>query len=138
MLENGVYVSGAPSQSTVGQNGQARPRGPQIPKKIEWISLPEEYGTDPPMQVRIWVTYPRKYIDEIRSGDPARLKEGMRKIVLEHNGWIDEEGEPMPPADSIDPDFWDVCPDVIAAAVLALITVEAGKGAASVMRTRRR
>lgn len=119
-------------------NGTAAvPPGPRIPRKQEWFTMPDEYGqTDPPMRVKLWVTYPRRLIDDIRSGDPERQRPALRQIVLAHNDWVNEDGESLPPADT--EEFWEQVPDIIAGALVAMITVEVGKVAASVMRRQRR
>lgn len=133
--ENYVYTPEHEPQAAA-PNGY-RHNGPRIPRKTEWFVLPDEFGqTDPPMRVKVWVTYPRRLIDDIRSGELDRQKPALQQIVLEHNGWIDEDGEPLPPANT--DEFWDQVPDIIAGAVIAIVTVEVGKAAASVMRKQRR
>lgn len=125
-------------------NGQQPPQstpGVRIPRRTEWMVLPwrDLFPDDPEpaggLRFRCWVTYPRRLIDDIRSGDEDRMKAALRQIVLEHNGWIGDDGNPLPPA--TDERFWDEIPDSIGGAIIAAVQAEVGKAAASVMRRRR-
>jgi hypothetical protein len=46
----------------------------------------------------------------------------LQKIVVEHNGWCDEEGVPSPPANT--DAFWDAIPDELAATLITLLRFE--------------
>jgi hypothetical protein len=111
--------------------------GPRIPRRAAWFTLPDEYGeTEPPMQAKLWVSYPHRLMDDIRSGDPELQLPALRKIVLEHNGWIDEDGQPLPIADS--DEFWERIPDVLLSVLIAIVGNEIAKTVASVTRKQRR
>jgi hypothetical protein len=75
-------------------------------------------------------------MDDIRSGDPELQLPALRKIVLEHNGWIDEDGQPLPIADS--DEFWERIPDVLLSVLIAIVGNEIAKTVASVTRKQRR
>ena len=104
--------------------------GPRIPRRKEWIELPEEY---PGFKVLVWTNYPRRLNDELSSGDQDRMRAALLQIVLEHNNWCGEDGQPFPPANEAA--FWDVIPDELAASVIVLLTLQVGKLATS-LRTR--
>jgi hypothetical protein len=71
--------------------------------------------------VKIRSNFPQRLANEIASGDSARATNALRQIVLEHNGWLDEDGEPLPPA--TDEGFWEHpgLPTHLAVTVLGLV-----------------
>lgn len=90
-----------------------------MPRRIEWVDVePAEY---PEFKARVWVNFPQKLSLEINSGDNERASVAMRAIVLEHNGWLDEDGEPYPAAGEAG--FWDAIP--LRLAVLTIARVRA-------------
>lgn len=114
--------------------GPTLPLGPRLPRRELWLELPqEEY---PGFRIKLWVNYPRRLNSELSAGSNERMLEALQQIVLEHNGWLDIEGEPLPPATSAE--FWQIIPDELAAAVIALLGNEVGKLASSLVPTRRR
>jgi len=122
----------------------ARLRGPRMPGAREkWVTLPPPYGdTDPPMKVRIWVNYPNRFADDLVNGDEDAIYEVLSKIVLEHNGWLDEDGKPLPALARGDAEvmrrFWQAIPNECAQAISGLVGVEAGKVSASIRARPRR
>lgn len=105
-------------------NGVPIAAGPQIMRRELWVDVaPEEY---PDFKAKIWINYPRRLIDDLNQPDDADLrKQALSKMVVAHNGWLDYDGTPFPPADN--PTFWDAIPDELAAALIALVNREAGK-----------
>jgi hypothetical protein len=103
--------------------------GPRIPRREAWMDLPEEYAG---FRFRGWSNFPSRLGSEIRSGDQERIRAALLQIVLEHNGWCDSDGTPLPPAH--DPAFWDAVPDELAIAVITLLTVDVGKLGASIRK----
>lgn len=83
-------ASGAPTGS-----------GPRIPHIVEWLDVPEYPG----FRARCWINPTRRLAGELNSGDVARVRAVLRELVLEHNGWCDDEGHPLPPAQ--EDGFWD-------------------------------
>jgi hypothetical protein len=112
---------------SIVSNGTAPPAGPRIPRREEWLELPEEYAG---FKVLVWVNYPRRLNDELSSGDQERIKAALLKVVLAHNDWCDEDGAPLPRAS--DEGFWEAIPDELAASIIVLLTVTVGKLAASI------
>lgn len=100
---------------------------PRIIRRTQWVELdPEDY---PGMTIQYWLNPPnlvhRALVGSIRRpGQPAATDEetaaaeaALRRIVLAHNGWCDDEGEPLPPVTAAG--FWDAIPLEIATLIAA-------------------
>ena len=98
------------------------PAGPRIPRREVWIDFPPEY---PGFRVKVWLNFPARMLDDLRSGDVDRMRKTLFKVVLEHNGWVDEDGEPYPPP--TDEDFWTTIPTEVGVTIIALINIEVTK-----------
>lgn len=122
--------------------------GPRLPRRETWVNLPGDYDG---FRFKLWVNAPKRLWnavfaaaataeDEIQPDDtPAmvqtkadRLKAradaasaALQQIVLEHNGWLDDQGQPFSPAS--EPAFWDEIPNELAGLVLASAALEQGK-----------
>lgn len=94
-------------------------KGPQIKKRLTWIKLPDEYEG---FEAQIWVNAPTKYWNMLGTGDEDAIIDGVRHIVLEHNGWLDFDGEPYPPASEAA--FWEEIPSELAACILMAAQAE--------------
>lgn len=102
-----------PAATKARRNGQAgeamavQPVGPRLPRDEEWWDVEGVPG----FAVRLWANFPtalwRQAIGVAVTTDQQR--EAMRQIVLEHNGWLDEDGEPYPAADAAE--FYDTIPN---------------------------
>jgi hypothetical protein len=84
-----------------------------MPKRTLWVDLPEKApdGSDayPGFKLRVWVNFPSRLAEDLKAGStPEATAAALRRIVLEHNGWCDDEGNPFPPADA--PDFYESLP----------------------------
>lgn len=130
----------------------ATPSKLTAPRVERWVDVPDYPG----YRVRLWVNYPRALKsafvpldpDEIEAleGDEldafvaerkGRVEEALAAIVLEHNGWPDEEGNALPPPQT--PGFWDDLPDQHLANVVLLLAVNAPSQLPnSLLPTRRR
>lgn len=94
-------------------------------RKERWLPLhPTEY---PGWEIKVWLNYPRRLRDAaFYSGtDPQQKEErlaALRRIVLAHNGWADDEGVPFPPADT--EAFWEDIPDEVGSAIFLRLFVE--------------
>lgn len=96
--------------------------GLRIPRREVWVDLPEEY---PGFRVQFWVNYPRRIAIGLGSGDEAAVTQALREIVIAHNGWLDEEGNPFPSPQTAE--FWDQIPNELASSLLILLNDTAGK-----------
>lgn len=138
-----------PYEDAVTENGQ-RPMpaplkaGPRLPGRRDiTITMPGDYG-DAGMRLKIWANYPHKLANQIASGDEDQTAASLAQIVLEHNGWCDEDGEPLPQlrpakmsAKEGDEDFedarsaflafWDKLPQELALAISTAIGLEVSK-----------
>ena len=106
---------------------------PQIRRRTAWIALPDEYEG---FEVEVWVNAPTKFWTQLSAGDETLAMEAINKIVIGHNGWLDFDGEPYPPAG--DAALWEEIPTELAACVLAVAQAEIQKLPNSVAPTRRR
>lgn len=119
--------------------------GPQIMRRLDWVDLPPEY---PDFKVRLWTNYPNRLWSEITARAPADATEAeakaveertlaaLKKIVVEHNGWCDFDGDPLPEADT--DAFWEQIPTELAAVLIVMINQAASKLPNSLTPTRRR
>ena len=77
------------------------------------IMTPRPYTIGPDEDIR----------EAARSGDADRGFAALGQIVLEHNGWCDEDGVPYPPPG--ERAFWDAIPTELASVVIVLVQREA-------------
>ncbi len=100
----------------------ANGNGPQIKRREATIKLPEEYEG---FEVTAWVNAPAKLWNNLTSNEETLAREAMSKLVISHNGWLDFEGQPYPPANT--PAFWEEIPTELAATILVALQVEMQK-----------
>jgi hypothetical protein len=123
-------------------------------RKTVTLVMPGEYG-DAGFKLTIWSNYPHALANDISSGDDDRTAAALAQIILEHNGWCDEDGRPIPQlkparmaAREGDDDFedarsaflkfWDAIPQELALAISTAIGIEVSKLMSSVRDRRRR
>ncbi len=107
--------------------------GPRVHRREVWADLPAEAAESyPDFRVKLWANFRRSLLDEITSGDNDRVSVALRRIVLEHNGWCDEDGESYPPAS--DAAFWDAIPTELASLIVIVIQREATRLPNSLLR----
>ncbi len=105
--------------------------GPRLPRREAWVDVPEYEG----FRVRLWTNYPRRVLDQLASQEPEEVLTALRTVVLEHNGWLDFDGQPFPPASEAL--FWEQIPDELAGALLVMARLEAGKLAIALIPKRK-
>jgi ribosomal protein S10 len=97
----------------VRQNGRATEAmdvtpaaGPRLPRDEEWWDVE---GV-PDFTVRLWVNFSTALFRRAIGVDATaeQQREALQQIVLEHNGWLDEDGKPYPAAD--DDGFYEALP----------------------------
>lgn len=118
--------------------------GPRLGRRERWVDLPAE-GDDgeaayPGFKIKLWLNYPQHWdqdmlgvnfrpqpdhegvtLPELRAWVDEReaaQREAYGRVVLEHNGWLDFEGNVLPQPQ--DPLFWELIPTELAATVVAL------------------
>lgn len=122
--------------------------GPRIPRQAleEWLDLPEPYQG---FRIRAWLGYQQRLFtsipavtaedaDEQRAQletAKAQLRAALKQILLEHNGWQDDEGELPQPHDDA---FYERCPANLFNTTLALVRQAAETPPNLPPRTRRR
>lgn len=118
-----------------------KPEGPSLRgrRKEKWVIVhAEDY---PGFAIKIWVNHPRYLAQDFRHIDATIQKTALNKVILEHNGWLDEEDKLIPqPNQELEPgepDFWDVIPDELAALLFSLITLESSELSFSTVAERR-
>lgn len=110
------------------------PAGPRAMRRERWIDLPSD-GDYAGFKFRVWVNHPTQLMIDVM-GDKtegetdtdveARRTRALGRMILEHNGWRDEDDKPYPPANEPDR-FWAAIPTELAASMMALIRAEVGK-----------
>lgn len=90
--------------------------GPRIPRREVWVDLPEEY---PGMKILVWVNAPNRVVAKLDTGDEAQIREGLKELIIAHNGWLNEDGTKALPQINED-SFWD---DEAIGPELAMVTV---------------
>ena len=110
-------------------------KGPQIRRREAWVDLPEEYEG---FRFKVWLNAPsRLWVDIGSAGDDEdTAQSALRQIVLEHNGWLDFDGQPYPQPDKAV--FWEDIPTELAACMLIATQQEMGKLPNSLAPTKRR
>jgi len=107
--------------------------GPRVRRREVWADLPSEAAESyPDFRMKLWANFKRSLLDEINSGDNDRVSAALCRIVLEHNGWYDEDGQPYPPASTAA--FWDAIPTELAALIVIVIQREATRLPNSLLR----
>jgi hypothetical protein len=121
--------NGLPAPAAV--SGQ---RSTLTPPRIErWLDVPDHPG----YRVKLWINYPRILRDAFKPIDPDELEgmdeetleqfgtekknqvmDALAAIVLEHNGWPDEDGNVLP--QPTDPTIWDRADQHLANVVIVL------------------
>jgi hypothetical protein len=99
------------TETPAGPDG--RPRAPR--REVE-MTVPGYPG----FTVWVWANYPQSILLGMKDESlPEEDKIGlMRRVVLEHNGWCDAEGEPYPPATDVA--FWRTIPQELANVLIPL------------------
>ena len=120
MGENGTVAVMLPGAGPGQPPGQP---GPRMPRRTLWVDLPEKApdGSDayPGFKVRVWVNFPARFAEQLKVGTAEEKAAVLRRIVLEHNGWCDDEGTPFAPAD--DPAFYEQIPTELAVLIVVAI-----------------
>ena len=106
---------------------------PQIQRREAWVDLPDEYEG---FRVKVWLNAPSKMWLELGSGNEKRAMVSAKKLVMEHNGWLDFEGNEYPA--TTEDAFWEEIPTELAACILAAIQLEMQKLPNSMAPRRRR
>lgn len=111
-----------PSPSNASPVIPQQVQGKQVRRKEGWVKIDDDAYPD--FNFKMWINYPQKYDDAIKTtATPDEIRETLGKIVLAHDGWLDEEGMPYPPANT--PEFWKSIPNELAAAIITLVRLEA-------------
>jgi hypothetical protein len=145
--QGGSVPLSAPSQAPTGNGSAADDGGRMGPsqvmtlpaggvtwgKKTAWMDMPDDYSG---MKIRVWVNYPNDFDQEISSRDPDKLRNIVKQIFLEHNGWVTpdeveaaarENRTPRPMPQPTTDEFWQLIPNELAGAVLLLLNRETMK-----------
>lgn len=107
--------------------------GPQVKRREAWVDLPAEYEG---FKFRVWLNAPTRIWAELTGENEAQSLEALRSLVLEHNSWLDFDGQPYPPANEAK--FWEDIPTELAACMLVATQVEMQKLPNSIAPQRRR
>jgi hypothetical protein len=91
---------------------------PRVVRRVKWLSLNDD-ECYPGFEVKAWLnpSHMQRRLLDVTEGD--RASAFIKLIVLEHNGWVDEEGEAYPPAS--DAAFWDAIPMDLAIRTITVV-----------------
>lgn len=145
-----------PTVTKVNQNGLAEPvampgqRSQLTPPRIErWLDVPDYPG----YRVKLWINYPRHLrsafqlpegledlegdaLEAVVSERKALVEQAMAAIVLDHNGWPDQDGNVLP--HPTDPTLWELIDQHLMNVVLALAFQAPSQLPNSLLPTRRK
>lgn len=125
-------------------------RSALTPPRIErWLDVPDYPG----YRVRLWINHPRhlraafsppegiedlegEALEAYVAERKGQLEAALAAIVLEHNGWPDEDGNVLP--QPTDPTLWDQIDQHLANVVMALAFQAPSQLPNSLLPTRRR
>lgn len=80
------------------QDHKAAGGAPRANKQIKWIRLSETNEEYANHEIQARIRYPEQFNAEyFAPGSPSSILEGLRLVVLEHNGWLDPDSESDPP-----------------------------------------
>ncbi len=103
------------------------PTGPRVKRREVWVDLSSEYEQ---FRFRLWLNPPLRVSIRLR----LRAVDACTAMFLEHNGWCDSEGQPMPQPTT--PEFWLVAPSELIGMMIALAEQEMQKLPNSIARPR--
>ncbi len=126
---------GEPKKSPVPPADRLVPTAPRIKRREVWVPLPDEYEG---FEFKLWVNAPTRLWNTILDANSTgvEIRVALLTIIIEHNGWLDFEGKPYPPAD--EPEFWDDIPTELAACIIAASQAETRNLPNSIASRRRR
>ena len=107
--------------------------GPQVKRREAWVDLPAEYEG---FRFRVWLNAPTRVWGELNGESEQQALAALQRLVLEHNGWLDFDGQPYPPASEVK--FWEDIPTELAACMLVAAQVEMQKLPNSIAPQKRR
>lgn len=116
-----IYQMAEASQQPNGLDTAAPPPPPSGPRerpRIEWLDFPQDCEY-PDFKIRAWVNYPNRLDLDLSSNDPERMRPALARILVEHNGWIDQDDQPYPPAGT--PEFWESLSNRLGFLVMAVV-----------------
>jgi len=118
-----------PAPAAPHVNGTA-PKGPRIQRTEVWRELEAPYEG---FRIKFWFDHPAGLMNGLDDG--ARINEAVATILLEHNGWEDDQGVLPQPSD---PAFMERVPTHLLVATLAVVRIATTTLPNSVTQTRRR
>ena len=108
--------------------------GPQIKRRTAWIDLPKEYEG---FKFEVWLNAPTHHWTDLMGGtDEEVILSAVKTIFLQHNGWLDFDGNPYPQTTTNK--FWEQIPNELMALMIIEAQNASGNLAASRLRTRKR
>ena len=137
-MHNDTYgaVQAPPANGTV-QSGDVR--GKRIANRAPWIELPEPFDN---LKVRVWLDYPQDVANlliaregETQAQSGQRISTFLKEVVLEHDGWEDDDGV-LPRPDTNE--FWARIPTPLGRAIAEGFFAELQAGKSPASRTARR
>lgn len=110
------YVRRTPPQSEQEDDGADQ----VIPDRVLRIALPAPWAH---LRIYGWFDYPKDVADRMTTVEgesteetQQRVMEVLREVIVQHDGWKDRTGKPLPQPSSAK--FWDLIPNPLATAIV--------------------
>lgn len=121
---NPLYPYSAAEAKASSEPTPLEPRAPRVERRIKWVDVPTSNYRG--FKIRIWTNFPQRLLDQATgTTDEEEAAAMMSRIVLEHNGWRDEDDNVFPPTN--DPAFWSDIPFELRNAITAIVIREASE-----------
>lgn len=96
---------------------------PQFKRREAWVELTGEYEG---FSFRVWVNPPARIWNQVFGNQSAAdVKEGLKQVILEHNGWEDFDGNALPAPTTNE--FWDEIPTELAGLIIREAQAESNR-----------
>lgn len=95
---------------------------PHFKRSTRWVELPPDIAEG--CKFLMVTSYPASLREDLTSGDAERATPALLSICMEHNGWLGEDGQPLPPMNTME--FWGApnLTDEVGATVVSLVLTE--------------
>ena len=131
---NAQDMAAAAARLDAAQAPAALDSRPRIQRRYAWLDLPEDGYAG--FKAKFCTNFPQRLRADLASNESERMETALREIIVEHNGWLDEDGTPFPL--TTDPAFYDAIPTELAAVLITMTQTAAAALPKSLLAMRAR